>query len=78
VAATETYLQFLIADGAWVPWWAYQILFVKRALITLVNKISQFFVPRGKICNPDGTFNTEFKYASSFSPSPTVFFVTAR
>jgi hypothetical protein len=44
------------------------------ALITLVNKISLFFVPRGKISNPDGTFNTEFRYVSSFSPSPTVFF----
>jgi hypothetical protein len=32
-----------------------------------------FFVPRGKISNPDSTFNAEFKYVSSFSPSPTVF-----
>jgi hypothetical protein len=31
------------------------------------------FVPRGKISNPDRNFNAEFKYASSFSPSPTVF-----
>jgi hypothetical protein len=46
--------------------------------ITLVNKISLFFVPRGKISNPDSTFNAEFKYVSSFSPSPTGFFVTAK
>jgi hypothetical protein len=32
-----------------------------------------FFVPRGKISNPDSTFNTEFKYVRSFSLSPTVF-----
>jgi hypothetical protein len=32
-----------------------------------------FFVPRGIISNPDRTFNTEFQYVSSFSPSPTVF-----
>jgi hypothetical protein len=32
-----------------------------------------FFVPRGKIYNPDSTFNAEFKYVSSFSSSPTVF-----
>jgi hypothetical protein len=32
-----------------------------------------FFVPRGKISNPDSTFNTEFKYVSNFSRSPTVF-----
>jgi hypothetical protein len=32
-----------------------------------------FFVPRWKISNPDRTFNTELKYVSSFSPSPTVF-----
>jgi hypothetical protein len=37
-----------------------------------------FFVPRGKISNPDSTFNAEFKYVSSFSPSPTVVFVTAK
>jgi hypothetical protein len=37
-----------------------------------------FFVPRGKISNPDSTFNAEFKYVSSFSSSPTVFFVTAK
>jgi hypothetical protein len=42
------------------------------------TKFHFFFVPRGKISNPDSTFNTEFKYVSSFSPSPTVFFVTAR
>jgi hypothetical protein len=30
------------------------------------------FVPRGKISNPDSIFNAEFKYVSSFSPSPTV------
>ena len=32
-----------------------------------------FFGTRGKISNPNRTFNTEFKYVSSFSPSPTVF-----
>jgi hypothetical protein len=32
-----------------------------------------YFVPRGKISNPDSTFKAEFKYVSSFSPSPTVF-----
>jgi hypothetical protein len=37
-----------------------------------------FFVPRGNISNPDSTFNAESKYVSSFSPSPTVFFVTAK
>jgi hypothetical protein len=37
-----------------------------------------FFGPRGKISNPDSTFNAEFKYVSSFSPSPAVFFVTAK
>jgi uncharacterized membrane protein len=45
--------------------------------ISLENKI-YFFVPRGKISNPDSTFNAEFKYVSSFSPSPTVFFVRAK
>jgi hypothetical protein len=33
-----------------------------------------FFGPQGKISNPDRTFNAEFKYVSSFSQSPTVFF----
>jgi hypothetical protein len=37
------------------------------------TKFNFFFVPRGKISNPDSTFNAEFKYVSSFSPSPTVF-----
>jgi hypothetical protein len=37
------------------------------------TKFNFFFVPRGKISNPDRTFNAEFKYVSSFSPSPTVF-----
>jgi hypothetical protein len=34
----------------------------------------------GKISVPNGTFNAEFKYVSSFSLSPTVvfFFVTAK
>jgi hypothetical protein len=42
------------------------------------QNLTSFFVPRGKISNPDNTFNGEFKYVSSFSPSPTVFFVTAK
>jgi hypothetical protein len=42
------------------------------------TKFHFFFVPRGKISNPDSTFNAEFKYVSSFSPSPTVFFATAK
>jgi hypothetical protein len=42
------------------------------------QNLTFFFVPRGKISDPDGTFNAEFKYVSSFSPSPTVFFVTAK
>jgi hypothetical protein len=37
------------------------------------TKFNFFFVPRGKISNPDSTFNTEFKYVTSFSPSPTIF-----
>jgi hypothetical protein len=37
------------------------------------TKFHFFFVPRGKISNPDSTFNTEFKHVSSFYPSPTVF-----
>ena len=52
-------------------------LSVYNVQIALGNKISLFFVPRGKISNPDRAFNAEFKYVSSFSPSPTVFFVTA-
>ena len=28
---------------------------------------------RGKVSNPNRTFNAEFKYVSSFSPSPMVF-----
>ena len=31
------------------------------------------FGTRGKISNPNRAFNAEFKYVSSFSPSPTVF-----
>ena len=31
-----------------------------------------FFGTRGKISNPNRAFNAEFKYVSSFSPSPTV------
>jgi hypothetical protein len=42
------------------------------------TKFNFFFVPRGKISNHDSTFNAEFKYVSSFSLSPTVFFVTAK
>jgi hypothetical protein len=38
------------------------------------TKFNFFFVPREKISNPDSTFNAEFKYVSTFSPSPTVFF----
>jgi hypothetical protein len=37
------------------------------------QNLTFFFGPRGKIFNPDSTFNAEFKYVSSFSPSPTVF-----
>ena len=33
-----------------------------------------FFGTRGKIPNPNRTFNAEFKYVSGFSPTPTVFF----
>jgi hypothetical protein len=36
------------------------------------QNITFFFVPRGKISKPNRTFNAEFKYVSSFSPSPTV------
>jgi hypothetical protein len=36
------------------------------------QNLTFFFVPRGKMSNPDSTFNAEFKYVSSFSPSPTV------
>jgi hypothetical protein len=36
------------------------------------QNLTFFFVPRGKIYNPDSTFNAEFKHVSSFSPSPTV------
>ena len=31
-------------------------------VITLGNKISLFFVPQGKISNPNRAFNAEFKY----------------
>jgi hypothetical protein len=37
------------------------------------QNLTFFFVSRGKISNPDSTFNAEFKYVSSFSLSPTVF-----
>jgi uncharacterized membrane protein len=37
-----------------------------------------FFWHKGKLSVPNRTFDTEFKYVSSFSPSPTVFFVTAK
>jgi hypothetical protein len=37
-----------------------------------------FFGTRGKLSVPNRTFNTEFKYVSSFSPSPTFFFVTVK
>jgi hypothetical protein len=37
-----------------------------------------FFGTREKISVSNRTFNTEFKYVSSFSPSPMVFFVTAK
>jgi hypothetical protein len=36
-----------------------------------------FFATRGKLSVPNRTFNAEFKYVSSFSPSPVVFFATA-
>jgi hypothetical protein len=36
------------------------------------QNLTFFFVPLGKISNPDSNFNAEFKYVSSFSPSPTV------
>ena len=49
------------------------IYIFKHPIITLGNKISLFFVPRGKISNPNRAFNAEFKYVNSFSPSPTVF-----
>jgi hypothetical protein len=42
------------------------------------QNLTFFFVPRGKISNPDSTFIAEFKYVSRFSPLPTVFFVTAK
>jgi len=42
----------------------------------IVNNTGQqhlnFFGTQGKIFNPNRTFNAEFKYVSSFSPSPTV------
>jgi hypothetical protein len=37
-----------------------------------------FFGTRGNISVPNRTFTAEFKYVSSFSPSPTVFLVTAK
>ena len=50
-------------------------LIVKKCVylhISLDNKIYLFFGTRGKISNPNRTFNAEFKCVSSFSPSPTV------
>jgi hypothetical protein len=37
-----------------------------------------FFCTRGKTSIPHGNFNVEFKYVSSFSPSPTVFFCDSK
>jgi len=37
------------------------------------QNLTFFFGTQGKISNPNRTFNAEFKYVSSFSPSPTVF-----
>jgi hypothetical protein len=42
------------------------------------TKCNFFFGTRGKISVPNRTCNAEFKYVSTFSPSPTVFFVTAK
>ena len=36
------------------------------------QNLTFFFGTRGKISNPNRTFNAEFKCVSSFSPSPTV------
>ena len=36
------------------------------------QNLTFFFGTRGKIYNPNRTFNAEFKCVSSFSPSPTV------
>jgi hypothetical protein len=55
----------------------YRVLVGSRTDYTGQKNLT-FFVPRGKISNPDSTFNAEFKHLSSFSPSPTVFFVTAK
>ena len=46
-------------------------------ILALLNYTGQqnltfFFGTRGKIPNPNRTFNAEFKCVSSFSPSPTV------
>jgi hypothetical protein len=40
--------------------------------ISLEKKIELIFGTRRKISVPNRTFNAEFKYVSSFSPSPTV------
>jgi hypothetical protein len=37
-----------------------------------------FIVPRGNICNPDSTFNAEFKYVSSFFSITHGVFVTTK
>jgi hypothetical protein len=42
------------------------------------QNLTFFFGARGKISVPKGTFNAEFKYVSSFSPSHTVCFVTVK
>ena len=47
-------------------------------LLHWTTKFNFLFGTRWKISNPNRTFNVEFKYVSSFSPSPTVFFVTAK
>ena len=52
-------------------------LLLRKRSLNLGNKISLIFGTRGKISNTNRAFNAEFKYVSSFFPSPTVFFVTA-
>jgi hypothetical protein len=42
---------------------------------TAQQNVTFFFGPRGKVSNPNRTFNADFKCVSSFSPSPTVFFL---
>jgi hypothetical protein len=50
----------------------YSVIKKSLAQLTGQQNLTFFFVPRGKISNPDSTFNAELKYVSSFSPSPTV------